>query len=57
MATVDDLSSFYMDFHPYNDGNNPKHSPGSDSQTLNYLKIGKYGMNAAKMDLLERIFH
>ena len=56
MATADDLSSFYMDFHPYNDGNNPNHTPGSDSQTLNYLKIGKYGMNPAKMDLLERIF-
>jgi len=34
-----DLDSYMMDFHPYRNGTNPNHTEGSDSQSLNYLKI------------------
>ena len=29
-----------INYYPYSGGQNPKHSPGSDSQTLSYLKQG-----------------
>ncbi len=50
----DSLSFHYMDFHPYHDGNNPSHTQGSDSQTLNYLIIPGY-LNDTKKDLSKRI--
>ena len=30
--------NYMMIYHPYRAGNNPEHTPGSDSQTLSYLK-------------------
>ena len=57
MDTEDDLSFYYMVYHPYCDGQNPKHSKGSDSQTLVYLKSSDRRETAAKKDLLKRISH
>ena len=34
------MEDYFIDYHPYNDGNNPNHYPGSDSQSLVYLKEG-----------------
>ena len=40
MTTVDlELHEYMMDFHPYRGGTNPHHTNGSDSQTLNYMKM------------------
>ena len=46
-----------MDYHPYYKGKNPNHYPGSDSQTLAYLKDsdGHGWPTAAKTNLLRRI--
>ncbi len=37
-SSNDPLFINYMDYHPYYAGTNPNHSPGSDSQTLAFLK-------------------
>ena len=55
MDTEDDLSFYYMDYHPYYGGQNPNHYPGSDSQTLAYLKDSDGWPTPAKTDLLRRI--
>ena len=39
MAAVQ-LDSYMMDYHPFRAGENPLHTPGSDSQTLSYAKQG-----------------
>ena len=44
-----------MDYHPYYGGRNPKHSPGSDSQTLAFLKDPHGWLNPKKEDLMRRI--
>ena len=55
MDTEEDLSFHYMDYHPYKKGKNPNHYPGSDSQTLAYLKDSDGWSTPAKRDLLKRI--
>ena len=47
------LENYFIDYHPYNDGNNPNHYPGSDSQSLVYLKMGYQSNNIE--DLQQRI--
>lgn len=34
------LDSYMMEYHPFRHGENPNHTPGSDSQTLSYAKQG-----------------
>ena len=51
----DDLFCYFMEYHPYYGGKNPKHSKGSDSQTLVYLKESDGPTTPAKKDLLKRI--
>ena len=34
------LDSYMMDYHPHRKGENPLHFPGSESQTLTYIKAG-----------------
>ena len=55
MDSQDDLSFNFMDYHPYNKGRNPKHYPGSDSQTLAYLKDPHGWLNRTKEDFIKRI--
>ena len=55
MDREDDLSFYYMNFHPYYGGQNPNHYPGSDSQTLTYLKSSDRRVTPEKADLLKRI--
>ena len=43
-----------MDYHPYSKVKNPKHSPGSDSQTLYYLK--QYGNTNGKENFYDQVF-
>ena len=50
----DEPDSKMMDYHPYSGGNNPKHSPGSDSQTLSYLK--QYGYTNGKENFYDKVF-
>ena len=33
------MEDHFIEYHPYNDGKKPKHYPGSDSQSLVYLKM------------------
>uniref|UniRef100_A0A1X7UYQ1 Phosphoribosyltransferase domain-containing protein n=1 Tax=Amphimedon queenslandica TaxID=400682 RepID=A0A1X7UYQ1_AMPQE len=33
-----ELDDYMIDYHPYRGGTNPEHRPGSDSQTLSFLK-------------------
>ena len=47
------MEDYFIEYHPYNDGNNPNHYPGSDSQSLVYLKIGYESDNIE--DLRQRI--
>ena len=55
MDTEDDLSFYLMDYHPYYGGKNPNHYPGSDSQTLAYLKSSDRRVTPEKTNLLRRI--
>ena len=47
------MEDYFIEYHPYNDGNNPNHYPGSDSQSLVYLKMGYENANIE--DLRQRI--
>ena len=38
--------SYMMDYHPHRKGKNPLHSPGSESQTLSYIKAGYLDINS-----------
>ena len=51
----DDLFCYFMKYHPYYGGKNRKHSKGSDSQTLVYLKDSDGPTTPAKKGLLKRI--
>ena len=55
IAAEDDLFCYFMEYHPYYGGKNPKHSRGSDSQTLAYLKDSDGPTTPAKRNLLKRI--
>lgn len=37
----EELNDYMIEYHPYYNGRNPKHTHGSDSQTLVYLKSGQ----------------
>ena len=50
----DEPDSKMMDYHPYSKGKNPRHSPGSDSQTLSYLK--QYGYTNGKENFYDKVF-
>ena len=47
------MEDYFIEYHPYKDGNNPNHYPGSDSQSLVYLKMGYESDNIE--DLQQRI--
>ena len=47
------MEDYFIEYHPYNGGNNPNHYPGSDSQSLVYLKMGYENANIE--DLRQRI--
>ena len=47
------MEDYFIEYHPYYDGNNPNHYPGSDSQSLVYLKMGYENDNIE--DLQQRI--
>ena len=49
------LSGYMIEYHPYRGGTNPDHSPGSDSQTLSYLKQGLLKGNPRRKDFIDRI--
>ena len=55
MDTEDNLSLYYMKYHPYYGEQNPNHYPRSDSQTLAYLKDSDRWPTPAKTDLLRKI--
>ena len=53
---MEQLSGYMITYHPYHDGtNSDNHSPGSDSQTLVYLKMDYLNDTIRKYNFVGRI--
>ena len=50
-----DLDAKMIDYHPYRHGTNPNHTDGSDSQSLVYLKSGRFYDTNRKEEFCKRI--
>ena len=49
-TSLEDSLKYMIEYHPYNDGKNPNHTKGSDSQTLVFLKDGRYSDSASFLE-------
>jgi predicted amidophosphoribosyltransferase len=55
MAVAEEPDGYMMEYHPYNGRTNPRHSAGSDSQTLSFLKQKKVYDQGRKADFERKI--